>query len=98
MARWLAIALAAIACASAEAEPLRVGPGRELLRPSDAARAARDGDTVEIDAADYDGDVAVWTQSHLTLRGIGGRARLQANGASAEGKAIWVIKGEDTTV
>lgn len=54
---------------------------------------------MEIDSGVYRGDVAVWRQNHLTLRGIGaGRARLQAAGRSAEGKAIWVIKGRDTTV
>ena len=78
---------------------LRVGaPGRELKRPSEAARVARDGDVVEIDAGVYAGDAAVWPQHRLTIRGVGGRAHLRANGAHAEGKAIWVIKGHDTTV
>lgn len=77
---------------------LHVGPGRNLKRPSDAARTARDGDTIEIDSGIYDGDAAVWRQNHLTLRGIGSRAHLRANGAHAEGKAIWVIKGNDTAI
>jgi hypothetical protein len=34
----------------------------------------------------------------LTLRGSGGRAHLQAFGKSAEGKAIWVIKGNNVVV
>jgi hypothetical protein len=77
---------------------LRVGPDRDLTRPSEAARRARDGDVIEIDAGEYAGDVAVWTQNNLTIRGVGGRAHLHANGAHAEGKAIWVIKGANTTV
>ncbi|MCC7487777.1 MAG: right-handed parallel beta-helix repeat-containing protein [Burkholderiales bacterium] len=77
---------------------LRVGPGRTLARPSDAARIARDGDLIEIDAGIYEGDAAVWTRNRLTLRGVGGRAQLRAAGAHTEGKAIWVIKGADTTV
>jgi hypothetical protein len=77
---------------------LRVGPQRVLKRPSEAARIASDGDLVEIDAAVYEGDAAVWRQHRLTIRGVGGRARLRANGAHAEGKAIWVIKGNDTTI
>jgi hypothetical protein len=32
------------------------------------------------------------------IRAVGGRARLRADGAHAEGKAIWVIKGNDTTI
>jgi hypothetical protein len=77
---------------------LRVGAGRELIRPSAAARIARDGDVIEIDAGVYDGDAAVWRQHRLTIRGLGGRAHLRANGAHAEGKAIWVIKGHNATI
>ncbi len=72
---------------------LQVGPGRALATPGQAARVARDGDTVEVDAGEYHGDVAVWTQQHLRLRAVGGRARLLASGAAAEGKALWVLRG-----
>lgn len=75
-----------------------VGPGRALATPSAAAAVAQDGDTVLIDAATYAGDVATWTQDDLTLRGVGGRAELTANGNSAQGKAIWVLAGDRTTV
>jgi hypothetical protein len=77
---------------------LRVGAKRELKRPSAAAQIARDGDVIEIDAGIYDGDAAVWRQHRLTIRGLGGRAHLRADGVHAEGKAIWVIKGNDTTI
>jgi hypothetical protein len=83
---------------SARPVVLRVGASRELKRPSAAAQVARDGDVIEIDAGVYEGDAVVWRQHGLTIRGIGGRAHLRANGAQAEGKAIWVIKGNDTTV
>jgi len=53
---------------------------------------------VEIAAGVYSGDVAVWRANDLTLRGVGGRPQLKANGNAAEGKAIWVIKGERTVV
>lgn len=85
-------------CCAASAATLAVGPERNLKHPSDAARIAKNGDTVIIDAGIYTGDVAVWRQHRLTLRGFGGRAHLQANGKSAEGKAIWVIKGNDVVV
>jgi hypothetical protein len=75
-----------------------VGPDRQLATPSAAAAVARDGDTVLIDAGTYVGDVATWTQDDLTLRGVGERPHLQADGSSAEGKAIWVIAGDRTTV
>jgi hypothetical protein len=75
-----------------------VGPDRRLATPSAAAAVAGDGDTVLIDAGIYVGDVATWTQDDLTLRGVGGRPHLQADGSSAQGKAIWVIAGDRTTV
>jgi hypothetical protein len=77
---------------------LEVGPGRALTRPSQAAAIAQDGDVVAIDAGTYTGDVATWRANGLTLRGVGGRAHLVANGQSAQGKAIWVIQGNNTTV
>ncbi len=77
---------------------LRVGPGQALSLPSEAARLARDGDIVEIAAGIYSADAAVWRQNNLTIRAIGGRAHLRANGAHAEGKAIWVIKGDNATI
>ncbi len=77
---------------------IRVGPNRLYRKPSEVAQIAKDGDTIEIDAADYFGDVAVWPQNNLTLKCIGGRPHLRAAGQSAEDKAIWVIKGENTTV
>lgn len=76
----------------------RVGPDRSLTAPSAAAAVAGDGDTVLIDAGTYVGDAATWTQDDLTLRGVGGLARLRAGGASAQGKAIWVIAGDRTRV
>lgn len=75
-----------------------VGPGMPFERPSQVAAIALDGDTVEIEVANYDGDVAVWTQNGLTIRGIGGRPHIRARGQAAEGKAIWVIKGDNTEI
>lgn len=77
---------------------LRVGPAQPLKTPSAAAAVARDGDIIEIEAGKYPGDVAVWSANRLTLRGTGGMAQLAAEGKSAQQKAIWVIRGNDTTV
>jgi hypothetical protein len=77
---------------------LWVGPGKPFAKPSQAAAAATDGAVVNIVAGSYSGDAAVWRANNLTLRGVGGRAHLEANGAIAEGKAIWVLKGANTTV
>lgn len=93
----LALLLAALACPVA-ADVIRVGPHQPIQRISDAARRAKDGDVVEVEAGDYRADVAVWPQKRLTLRGVGGRPRLIAAGANAEGKGIWVIRGGDVRV
>lgn len=69
-----------------------------LTRVADAARNARDGDVVEIDAGDYVDDVASWPQNDLTIRAVGGQARMISRGKSAEGKAIFVIKGNNVVV
>ena len=89
------------AAQAAEAEAgrrVRVGPAQAYKTPGAAAAAAKDGDTIEIEAGTYPGDVAVWSANRLTLRGVNGRAHLAANGKSAQQKAIWVIRGSDTTV
>ena len=77
---------------------LQVGAGKPYKTPSAAAKVAGNGDVVEIAAGAYWGDVAVWSQDNLTLRGVGGRAHLKANGSAAQGKAIWVIQGNNVTV
>ena len=77
---------------------LQVGPGRSLSVPSEAAQIARDGDVVEISAAFYEGDVAIWPQNDLTILGVGGRAHVGAGRQFAEDKGIWVIKGRNATV
>lgn len=77
---------------------LHVGPGQQYATIAAAARAAQNGDTVEIEAGQYIGDVAVWLQTNLTIRGVHGRPQLIANGLSAEGKGIWVIRNGNFTV
>lgn len=77
---------------------LKVGPANQYKMPSAAAAVARDGDTIEIDAGKYSGDVAVWTANNLSIRGTGGMAHLDAAGRSAQQKAIWVIRGSNTTI
>jgi len=72
---------------------LRVGPQHAVRTLAEAARRAGDGDTIEVEAGEYRRDVAVWTQDRLSLRAVGGRVRLLAVGAAAEGKAIWVVRG-----
>jgi hypothetical protein len=82
---------------SSSAATLRVGPGRNYKRISDAAVAARDGDIILLDGGEYSGDVAKWTQNDLVVWAPDARARLRADGQSSEGKGIWVVEGRNFT-
>jgi hypothetical protein len=86
-----------MACPAPTGRVLQVGPGQQFTAPSQAASAAQAGDTIQIAAGDYRGDVATWTAPNLTFCGIGGRARLFADGKSAQQKAIWVIAVPNTS-
>lgn len=80
------------------ARTLRVGPSAEYATPSAAAAAARDGDTVMIASGDYRGDVAVWSANRLRIVGGDPRPHILADGKDAEGKGIWIVRGEETTI
>jgi len=97
-ARVAALCALILAAAAAPAATLVVGPGAPIARIADAAVLARDGDVVEILPGTYRGDVAVWTQQRLTIRGVGAMPVLVADGKVAEGKAIWVFRGGDIDV
>jgi hypothetical protein len=88
------IAVAGLLPVAAHAGPvLKVGPDRVVKSLAAAARQARDGTLIEVDAGDYFADVAVWPQHDLTLRAVGGRVNLVAAGAHAQGKALFVTRG-----
>ncbi len=72
---------------------LKVGPRQAVKSLAAAARQAKDGTLVEVDAGDYVGDVATWPQHDLTLRAVGGRVRLMGAGAHAQGKGLFVTTG-----
>lgn len=82
-----------------QAKIWQVGPSRTYAVPSAVSTLVADGDTVEIDAGLYTGNVAKWFANNLTIRSVGnGYAHLEAAGNYSEGKAIWVIKGANCTV
>jgi hypothetical protein len=85
-------------CDEASGRVLNVGAGKTYATPSAAAAVAQDGDIVKVSAGDYSGDYATWNANNLTICGEGGRARLFANSTIPNGKAIWVVRGNDVTV
>ncbi|HKW97010.1 MAG TPA: choice-of-anchor Q domain-containing protein [Bryobacteraceae bacterium] len=98
MTKSVLLLLAVSFCAAANAATLQAGPGETYPTPCAAIAAAHDGDVIEIQAALYVGDVCVVRPNNLTLRGVNGRPHLDAHDASSQGKAIWVIKGNNALV
>ncbi|WP_141101010.1 hypothetical protein [Roseateles aquatilis] len=91
-ASWLPAAFAA------PGKVLKVGRDHPVKTLAAAASQAQAGTTIEVQAGDYAGDVAVWSQDDLTLKAVGGRVRLLANGAHAQGKGIFVTTGKRMTI
>src|SRR3989442_1761697 len=88
--RTVAFVAAAFTALPAVAATLTVGPGKMFAKPCAAIAAAADGDTIEIDAGgNYDGDVCGISKNGLTLRGIGGRAKIDAATNNFGGKGTW---------
>ena len=98
LALLLALPTSTLGQARGAGRVLQVGPSRSYKAPSQAAQAAQDGDTIDIDAGTYVNDYVTWKANNLTIRGIGGIAQLTANSIIPNGKAIWVIQGMNTTV
>lgn len=88
------------ACASPTGRVLDVGPGKTYASPNAAAAVAQAGDTVRIAAGEYRGSAALaqWTANNLTICGVGGTAKLYADGQNTRGKGIWVISGANVTL
>src|ERR1700690_1745867 len=97
--RSLVLAMLLSVAGPASAATRSVGPGQTYATPCAAIAAAQDGDVIEIDAAGtYAGDVCAIAASNLTLRGVNGRAHIDAAGKAFGGKGTWVIQGTNTTV
>ena len=77
---------------------IHVGPTKAIKTIAAAAQLAEAGTTVLVDAGTYFADVAVWSRDGISVRAVGGRVKLAAAGASAEGKGIWVVRANDMHV
>ena len=93
------LALISTAAVEAAAATRSVGPGKTYATPCTAFASAAAGDLVEIDgSATFSGDVCGIYTNNLTIRGINGRPKINANGSNAMGKGTWVIIGNDVVV
>ncbi|MCX7380295.1 MAG: hypothetical protein NT133_02515 [Alphaproteobacteria bacterium] len=81
----------------AVAKTLPVGPDKEFKLPSDAIKAADDGDKVLIDAGEYF-DCAVVEANNLVIEGAGADGSSIITDKTCGGKAILVTIGDNITV
>ncbi|MDP2880749.1 MAG: hypothetical protein Q8N89_04095 [Azonexus sp.] len=84
---------AKLAAIVAKPATMIVGPGEKITTITEAARLAQDGEVIEIRPGDYHGQPVIWAKNEIIIRGVGGRPVMLADGKSAEGKAIWVVRG-----
>jgi hypothetical protein len=93
----LAVALSAALGAPAQGRTLTVGPGQEYKLPSEAAKAAAAGDSIEIQPQDggyY--DCAIWRAANLTIEGVGDGVVI--TDTTCQGKALFVTVGNGITI
>ncbi|MBI3155031.1 MAG: hypothetical protein HYZ20_06455 [Burkholderiales bacterium] len=90
--------LLALAASAASAATWPAGPDGAPMSFQQALARAADGDTIELAPGTYKGQVGVVAQRRLTIRGVGERPVFDADGAHAEGKAIWVVRDGDITI
>jgi hypothetical protein len=84
--------------AAAGGRTLVVGPQEQIRSITEAARLARDGDTIEILPGEYRQQAVVWLQGRLTVRGRGKRPVFIADGDHAEGKGLWVVRNAEMLI
>ncbi len=77
---------------------LLIGPTRDYTKPSDVTSLVKNGDTVEIDPGTYSNQSGTWKVNDLTLHALSGFAHLTAPSNISNGKAIWVIQGNNTVI
>jgi hypothetical protein len=91
--------LAAVLPNIAFAATLTVGPGKTYAAPCAAIAAAQPGDVVEVDAGSYDNDTCAWSTDNLTVRAVGGRAKIALTSVGpAQKKGIFTIAAPNATV
>ena len=94
-AAWLAWLLC---CSGGALRAETIVVGRDAATFAAAVQRARDGDTIEVPAGEYRGDVAVLEQKRLTIRGLAPRPVFIADGRHAQGKAILVVRDGDIRI
>jgi len=94
---FAALLLTCLFAAPVLARTLEVGPNKPYKLPSEAIRAAKDGDHVLIAAGEYV-DCAIAIANNLTIEGLGQDASAVMTGKTCANKGILVTVGANITV
>jgi len=94
----IAVAACVLSFGAARSATWLVGPNGLPHSFAQAIANAKDGDQIDVLPGTYKGDVAVITQRRLSIRGVDRRPIFEADGKSAEGKAIWVVRNGDIEI
>lgn len=96
--RLIAVAAWLFLLGEARSATWLVGPDGVPHGFTQAIANAKDGDQIDVLPGVYKGEVAVITQRRLRIRGVDRRPVFEADGKSAEGKAIWVVRHGDIEI
>lgn len=77
--------------------PVHIVGGGFFATPSQAFANAKDGDRIEIQAGTYN-DAGVLKANNVTVVGCNGRPKIDGQSKIADGRGIWVIYGNNTTL
>jgi MYXO-CTERM domain-containing protein len=99
MMTLVTVALVATASTARAAAPLKVGPGATYAKPCDAVAAAKPNDVIEIAPGTYTDTCTIGVKG-LTLRGVGGRPKIDLSGTDhpAQYKGIYVVEADDVRI
>ena len=94
-----AITATLLSTSVARAATRSVGPSQAYATPCDAVAAAQPGDEIDIAPGTYTDSCSI-TVASLTLRGVGGRPKIDLSGTDhpAQYKGIYVIDADDVTI
>jgi len=98
----MALVTILIICATSGLPAKAYGPAHIVGRasygtPSQAFANAEDGDRIEIQAGTYN-DVGVLRANNVTVVGVNGRPQIDGQSKVADGRGVWVIYGNNTTL
>jgi hypothetical protein len=96
--RWAVVAAGLFSAGNAFAAVWVVSPLGAPLSLDQALKQAQDGDTIELFPGEYKSAVASIDNRRLTIKGVGKRPVIQAQGKLTGTRALWTVRGGQVTL